>query len=145
MAIRRAHPSELHGFKGRSVYQWQVFYSVSVVAVGVTDYLELDPRDIFPPNKFGLVFINITSIGGTWRLRLYDQLRVGSTGTHRHLIQNQISVSGRTTTGKVELGWNAETGGNTLLGEKIVMEVECTFLSLGEGSLDFDGDVVFYN
>lgn len=145
MAVRREYPSELSVFKGKSLYQWQVNYSANVLGIGVADFLEIEPREIFPLYKCGLIFINITQILGTWRFRLYVELRVGSTGTHRHLILNQMSVSGRTTTGQINVGWNGYSGVNALLAEKIELAVECTALSLGEGSIGFDADVVFYN
>lgn len=144
MAVRRFVPSEIGGFRGSIVYQFLVAQS-STPAVGASSYYELDSSAIFSQYKCGLVFINITAIAGTWTIRLVTSLRLSSTAPpHRHILQNQLSVVGRTTTGQIEVGWNAYSGANTLLAEKMELEFAKT-AGLAGDTVTVNADAVFYN
>ncbi len=137
MAVKRFVPSEIWGFKGVIIYQWQ---AAAVTAVDA--FYELDSGEVFSQYKCGLIFIEITAITGTWSFSVQTSLRLSSTGApHRHTVQNQLSVAGRTTTGVIEVGWNAYSGVNTLLAEKMELFVDNT----AAGSVTFDADVIFYN
>lgn len=144
MAFRRSIPSEIAGFRGNIVFQLLVA-QVSTPAVGASSYYEIDSGTIFSQWKCGLVFINITAIAGTWTIRLVTSLRMSSTAPpHRHILQNQLSVVGRTTTGQIEVGYNAYSGVNTLLAEKVELEFAKTAGLVGD-SITVNSDVVYYN
>lgn len=137
MAVRRFIPSEIVGFRGLIIYQWRV-----ATVAAADSFYEIDSTQIFSQYKCGLVFINITAITGTWTFQLVTSLRLSSTAPpHRHTLVNQLQVVGRTTTGKIEVGWNAYSGVNTLMAEKMELFLDNTVA----GSVTFDADVIFYN
>jgi len=137
MAFRRHIPATVSGFQGVIVYQGLV-----AQVSGADAFYELDTSISFSQYKCGLVFINITAITGTWTFNLVTSLRLSSTAPpHRHALLNSLSVVGRTTTGQIEVGWNAYAGVNTLLAEKLELFTDNTVA----GSVTFNADWIFYN
>lgn len=142
MATKRAVSTEIFGFKGVMIYQWQVATLVDTIDAD-PQYFSLDNGSLFQQYKCGIIFINVTAIGGTWQFRLFTSLRLSSTSPHRHLMLNTVQVVGRTTTGKFEVGWNAYSGANTLLADKVELEVDNT--AGAPTTVTYSADVAFYN